>query len=786
MENQYNATSGPGSSLVVHPLAGLPAAGQPYYIAGLPYSPEGASASEQEPGLVEFWRLLLRNKKTILFSTLAGLLLGIAVGVPIKPVFRAHTSIEILNLNQDFMNTKQTDPTTTTDYSDEVSEEETQSQLLQSDVLMNRVVTKLDPNAVHASGALPMATTGWRSWLHLREKVVLTPRQQMLAKASETLRVRVQPHTRLIEITANSVDPQFAADFVNTLVQEFIKQNIESRFSTTQRTSDWLTREITDARTNLRHSEDALQSYARDSGLIFTDNDAETNVATEKLQQLQRSLSAATADRIGKQSRFELAKNSPPDSLADVLNDTGLQGVNEKINEASRQLADLTAIYNPDYSKVRRAKAELTELQQAFSKKRADILSRIETDYQQSERNEKLLQTAYVAQSREVTGQDEKTIQYNILKREVDSNRQLYDTILQQMKQASIAAALHASNVRVIDPAPLPGLPIFPNFKLNAALGLLLGLVSSIGFVAARERADRTLQMPGDMKQWCDLPELGTIPTAARIKKRSIYPAVSDGLDRKSAILEKGVLRRHVEPVELITSRMKSSLIAEAFRSTLTSILFVGENGSRPRVLVFTSTQPGDGKTTVVSNIGIALAEIRNKVLIIDADLRRPRMHRVFGVPNERGLSNLLQDDFTEENLSGLIQETGIPGLHVLTGGTPTSAASSLLHSPNLSEFLAKVRPEYNMVLIDSPPMMQTTDARVIGRLADAAVLVTRAGTTTRDALMAAKERFEQDHIRVLGYVLNSWDPKRSAGSYYYNQYKKYAYWPNSEESAAN
>jgi capsular exopolysaccharide synthesis family protein len=703
------------------------------------------------------------------------MLLGFAVGIPMTPVFRARTSIEVLNLNEDFMNMKQSNPVTTADYSDEVSEEETQAELLQGDALLRRVTTKLDPEPAHEQQKSQIAASGWRHWLHLPEPVILTPLQKSIGTASKSLKVRVSPRTRVLEITADSTNPEFAATFVNTLVHEFVLQSVEARLSNTQHTGDWLKQEIDDARKNLQSSENALQAYARDSGLIFTDPEAETNVATEKLQQLQRSLSTATADRISKESRFELAKNSPPESLADVLNDEGLQTLDDRINAALLKVADLNAVYTSDYSGVKRAKAELAALQSTFETKRADIIQKIGTDYDEAQRDEKLLEAAYVAQAREVAGQDEKTVQYNILKREVDSNRQLYDTMLQQMKQAYIASALHASNLRIVDPAVPPELPVFPNFKLNSALGLFAGFILSIAFLTAQERSDRTLQMPGEVKQWTDVAELGTIPVAAAARKRIAYRASSVGLGKRSAG-EKRLARNAdaSDPVELITFRHKPSLIAEAFRSALTSILFVGENDSRPCVLLFTSTQPGDGKTTVVSNIGIALAEIRKKTLIIDADLRRPRLHQVFGLSNERGLSNLLREEFSETKLESLIHETSIPGLSLLTGGPPASAASHLLYSPNLPALLAKAKQSYDMILFDTPPMIQITDARVIGRLADAAVLIARAGKTTRHALLVAKERFEEDHTRVLGSILNCWDPKRDVGSYYHKEYKQY------------
>jgi capsular exopolysaccharide synthesis family protein len=776
----YGSTS---TALVRHPIIPPVSYDGPNSVPTSRYGLEGQDDRDSEGVLFEYWRILSRHKTSILLSAFGGLVLGFLIGIPMKPVYRARTSLEVLNLNEDFMNMKQSSPVTTNDNSFEVSEEETQAKLLNGDALLQRVFAKLDPESALRPKRPAAALSGWRSWFHLPERVELTDRQKLLAKASDTLKVRPTPRTRVLEVTADSKDPEFAAMFVNTLVSEFVQQNMEARMSVSQKTGEWLRREIDDARARLQTSEDALQSYARESGLIFTDAE-ETNVQTEKLQQVQQSLSNATADRIAKQARFELSKNSPPDALPDILGDEGLQEANSKLIDLRRQVASLSAVFNPGYTKLQEAQADLAAMEASFKHDREEVLKRIENDYQQAAGSEKLLSAAYDAQAREVTGQSEKAIQYNILKREVESNRTLYDTMLQQTKQASIASAMRASNVRVVDPAGAPQKPVFPNFPLNSVIGLFAGLFMSVAFVTLRERADRTLQQPGDVKLWIDLPELGTIPNSStgKLAYGAYGRRTETSLDANSAAIPNRALgsRGESHKVELITWKNKPSIVAEAFRSALTSIFFVGENGSRPRVLVFTSASPADGKTTVVSNLAIATAEIRLKVLVIDADLRRPRMHEVFSLPNERGLTDLLSEEFSKRNLIDLIQETPIPGLHVLTGGPPTQSASHLLYSPNFAALLNEVKEEYDMILIDTPPMLQMTDARVAGRLADAVVLVARAGLTTRDSLLAVKERFAEDRIRVLGTILNDWDSRRStngyySGSYYGRQYGRYA-----------
>jgi receptor protein-tyrosine kinase len=235
---------------------------------------------------------------------------------------------------------------------------------------------------------------------------------------------------------------------------------------------------------------------------------------------------------------------------------------------------------------------------------------------------------------------------------------------------------------------------------------------------------------------------------------------------------------------EMVTWQQKPSIVSEAFRGVLTSILFSG-NGHRPRVLVFSSASPGEGKTTVVSNLGIALAEIETRVLVIDSDLRCPRLHQVFDLPNDRGLSTLLQKSLREGVVpESVIQKTNIPGLDVLTGGPTSHAAANLLHSPYLADILNQFRGQYGMILIDTPPMLHITDARVIGRLADAVVLVARAQQTTRDELVAAKKRFAEDHTRIMGTIFNDWDPKHSPYGLYSKgkSYYKKGYFANAAQ----
>ncbi len=722
---------------------------------GARYGAEWNDESQTEVSVVQYWRVVRRHKGTISFAALAGLLLGFLAGIPMKPVYRARTSLEVLSFNENFLNAKETNPVSSNGNTSETSAEENQAKLLQSRALLDTVSSELGYNKAAADAQPDVAPTGWRHWLHLPAPIPLTRRESLVSAAADSLKIQVTTHTHILEASVESTDRHLAADFANTLAQQFIQQSMDARWSSTERTGQWLRHEIDGARDRLRAAENALQAYARDSRLIFSDDNS--NVETEKMSGMQQVLLAATADRISKQSRFELVKASPPEALPDLLTeDPSLREITSKMNDLRREIAVLTAaVYTPKYSKVKEAQAALAILQTAFERNRADTLKRIEGDYQEALRKENLLAAAYRAQVHEVTGQSEKTIQYNILKRDVESNRQLYDNMLQQMKQAAIAAAVHVSNVRVVDKAEVPNKSILPDFRINSALGLLAGVFVSVFAVIVRDQTDRSFRRPEEIKLFTDMPVLGTIPSAvAALKLQNRFRAVLS------------------QPAGLLPLHHKASLTADAFRSTLASILFQGKNNGA-KVLVFTSANSADGKTTSTTNLALAAAEIGKRVLLVDADLRRPRIHEVFDLPNDLGLSNLLLEQLAEDRMFTCIQETAIPGLEVLTAGSAIESAPHLLYSPTLSVLLRSVRTQYDLVLIDTPPMLQMPDARIVGAIADAVVLIVRASQTDRALLVAAQQRFVEDCTNVLGAILNGWDPTQELSGYY-REYERY------------
>jgi receptor protein-tyrosine kinase len=376
-----------------------------------------------------------------------------------------------------------------------------------------------------------------------------------------------------------------------------------------------------------------------------------------------------------------------------------------------------------------------------------------------------------------VSQQAEKAIQYNMLKREVETNRQLYQATLQKGKEASVDSALQASSLRVIDRATAPLFPVKPNIILNLAMGLLAGLFLGAAFILLREFLNTSIRVPGEAPVFLSVPELGVIPASTEMGgfvgklQRLVHP--TNGFPSL-----KSDRRNDDDPerVELATWNHKPSLLAESFRASLASLLFSQANGNKTQVIAITSSSPSEGKTTVASNLGIALAEIGRRVLVVDADMRRPRLHEIFRRGNAWGLSNLLAEKIPVFDYPGetLARKTDIPNLSVVVSGPGTVNPSNLLHSTRLPELLRRLRQEYDFVLIDSPPMINLADARVLGRIADGVIMVIRSGKTRQDVASDCVQRFHADGTRVLGTILNDWNPKRSSRPYYQSYYYRY------------
>jgi polysaccharide biosynthesis transport protein len=713
--------------------------------------------------LMDYWEGIRRYKLVILAFVVAGALGALILSFLQTPMYRAHTSLEVEDLNENFQNLKDSDPTAQTPSAE--SYFQTQVKILQSREMIELVIDKLN-----LMQRMAPRKHFWSVWIHRDSNAdPALQREQVADTVQKNLTVQAWGESRTAEIFYDSSDSRLAADVANTLVKTFIDESREIRWNSTQNTAEWLTSHLKELSKNLETSEAKLQDFARSTGIILTSDKQDVaghSISEDKLKQIQDELSRAQADRTLKQAAYETIKGTPVETLSPTLNNPALQNYLVKMADLKSQLANLSATYTPEHYKVRQVQAQIADLQQAINAERANILRQSRDDYDVAQKREAMLAAAYQEQAKSVSDMAGKTIQYENLQHEVDTNRELYDALLLRIKQAGLAAAMRSSNVVVVDQAKPPVLPYRPNFPMNTALGLVTGLFVGVGVVLMRDRFNRNIESPGLSPAYLRIPELGVIPAAKLASRRfAWFPASANVPLQLKAAGQNGASKEH-------------STLAEAYRATLTSILLPTLHGEGPRVLVLTSPDPGAGKTTVTSNLGMATAEIGRRVLLIDADLRRPRLHRLFEIPNSFGLTDILRitTPLEEIPVNQLVRQTKIPELCLVPSGPTTDGLSSLLYSPRLTEFLQRVAKEFDLVLIDAPPMLHFADARVLGRHSDGVILVLRSGHTKRDAAMLARQRFDEDGTCVLGTILNSWDLKnfRSPYAYAYSDAYKY------------
>jgi len=708
-------------------------------------------------GLAEYWQILGRRKVTLLLTTVIGMIIGLLFARVHSPSYRARTLIEVEDLNEDFLNMRSVNPTASQErfQSPDVLIR-TQALIMQSRPVLERALGRLDLEARVLARKPRSPLLSWiKNSAPARENLV--PRQeQALNAVAAGLQVQPQPSSQILEVRFDSADPQLSADLVNSIAWSFTELGLERRRQASQTTSNWLNQRLAEVKTKLESTEDALQKYARGSDLIFiTDKD---NTAEERLRQLQLDLLKAQEYLFAKQSVNELVATVPPESLPEVLDDATLKEYQIQLVTLRRQLADLRSSFTDEHPKVANVKAQIAAMETALENRRGDIVSRIRNEYTAASRNEKLLSANYAAQTGVVSAEASRIAHYSVLKREVDTNRQLYDSMLQRVREADLASAIPASDTHVVEAAAPPRIPYKSNVVFDALLGSLSGMITGAVLIIRRARSYCGIQNPGQMAIELQVPELGLIPATSTQRSR-----VAGFLGRNET----------QDQLELTTWQHWPSVTSESFRFALTSILLSEKSGAKPRVLAISSANSGEGKTTVISNLGIAFARINRRVLLIDGDMRNPRLHQIFDVNNEVGLSNILAG-----NASLAVQATKIPNLFVLPSGR--GADEHLIVTGQLRQLIRRLRKEFDMVLLDTPPLLQVSDARLISHLADAVVLVV-AQHTHRTAIRLAQQRLAEDGSFLLGTILNNWNPKTGSNGYsrYYSDSYKHYYWKN-------
>jgi capsular exopolysaccharide synthesis family protein len=723
-----------------------------------PVETGSAEAGPEQGALMDLWWVVVGRKGLILTVVAVGVVLTVLATVGQTPTYQARTTIEVNPAPEVASLGKESGESGGSGHETYL---QTQVRILQSQSLRKQMRQRVarqpapprESRDQLASVREAFRIPGWRRG------------------PSEEVELRVIPveRSRMIELVAEAERPELAAHYLQLLTGEYTQTLLQTRWEAAEVTTKWLTRQLEDLRTKLEQSEGAVQRYRMSSGMLFSDD--KQSVEEAKLRQLQDELARAEVDRVAKQSAYEIAETSLAEAVPQILDNGRLSGYQVKLAELGRERAELKSMFTPEHYRVMRVEAQIREMEATLRRERETIIARLKNDFAGAKRREELLRAGVVAQGEQARDHSKQMGTYEVLKREAESNRRLYDDLLTRVKTAGLAAAIQTTNVRVVDPAEIPMAPHRPNWWGNLALGLSLSLLVAVGLVLGAENVNHSLKAPGEASYLLKLPELGVIPDMKRI------PAWSRTATSLGKVLGETDGSGVVEsPVAVLQDR--SWAIAESFRGALASILF-GKGQAAPRVVLITSVNRGEGKSTTVAHLGISLAEINQRVLLIDADMRKPQLHKTFGAANTWGLSDLLreQGSLREAPIEALAKPTAVPGLYLLPSGPGTVSISSLLYSKRSAELLERFREEFDMVIIDTPPMQYVSDARVLGRLADGVILVIRASQTLRDEALQISRRLRDDGIPVLGTILNAWDVKHKSR---YGAYR-YGYGPGEE-----
>jgi capsular exopolysaccharide synthesis family protein len=709
-----------------------------------------AAPTPKEPTLRDYWHILLRRKWAIATFLLIVMTLVSIISLRMQAKYESFGRIAVARETPEVLGLHNDSTGGIANAFDDISLLlETQVQVLRSEQLSVDVAHRLRSAA--PKGPIPDVSSNVFTPTAFKPP---TPEELSLAgRLRSSLTVTIVPRTQIIELRYKDPDPNMAARVVQAYIDCYLENNFDSKFQSIKQTTEWLTQQLSDLQSKVEVSQEKLVKYQREHNIVGVDD--KTNITTSRLDDLNKQLTDAELDRILKQTRFEGARHGDAELIAKTDSGALIGKLRDNEAEVNNKLAQLTVTYGPAYPRVQELKSQLAQTEQAIAAEQKKMLAGLQSDYVVALQREKMLRAEFEKQKSASNTLNESAIQYNILKRDVDTNRQLYEGLLQRLKEAGVVAGLKSSNITVIDPARVPKSPSEPNTPRNLALGFIIGLLGGIGLAVVIELMDNTVNLPEDVETTSGLPVIGLVPATRQIV---------DGKSKSGSGLEKLALRKPamVSPPPLLAHERPQSQIAEAYRALRTSVLL---SSTPPKVILVTSALPQEGKTTTATNLAIVLAQRGGRVLLIDGDLRRPRIHKFFKATQVSGLSTLLNG---QDDIAKVLITTPVPDLYAIFAGPTPPQPAEMLSSDQMRRHLAEWRNEFDHIVIDSPPILSVTDAALLSVEADSVLLVIRSGQTTKDALRRASDLLIQVRARVQGVVVNAIDMDQPHYYYYY------------------
>lgn len=579
-------------------------------------------------------------------------------------------------------------------------------------------------------------------------------REAAIRRAGAVLRSKIQvtPHrgSRLVSVSVSSFDRQFAARMANSVVEQYIRSNMQRRYDAGNEARNFLQGQLAEMRISLERADQALQDFAQENRVANLDERQE--MASQSLRDLNARLSDAQTRLLEYQSYREQIQSGRSIQLASVLENEAIRGLRMQMAELSTQRASMLQTFKEDYPAVVELNTRMSQIQTEIDELMRRELQVISSQYENLRAQAQTLEEAIVERENGILALSQQSVQYNILKREFETNRELYDGLLQRMKEIGLAAGIQENNISVIDPALAPGGPYHPNFMRSVLVALFLGAVIGIGLALLLEFLDTTVRRAEDFERLTSRPVLGLVPLARR-DVGAVMAGMMVPLGRRRQRTTAGVAHYSVTHIR--------STVSEAYRSLRTSLMFSTPEGM-PKTLLITSPTPGAGKTTTAINLATVIAQNGARVLVIDADLRRPRLHVEFSSRQSPGLTNRIAgvgpDKDAEGNGKSTIIGTNVPGMFIMPSGSNAPSPPELLGSARMRELLRQSTKVFDHVIIDSPPILGLADSILLASMVDGVVMVVAAGQTTKDSIRNCIRRLDQVHANLLGVAMNQVD----------------------------
>ncbi|MEP7338151.1 MAG: polysaccharide biosynthesis tyrosine autokinase [Acidobacteriota bacterium] len=715
-------------------------------------------AVEIEKNSVREYLRILRRHKWIILATLVVLVTIVTIGTMLtKPVYRAEAKLEIGKETERVMQGRQILEMESANVFNPFFLQ-TQVDILHSRDIARRVIQRLnlsDNDEFKAKGA-----EGGPE--NVREV-------QLVNNFQRRYDVAVGRQTRVISLTFDAYSPTLAADVANTVAKEYIDWSMENRLEGVTTAKEFLSKRVKEAEISLREAESDYQQYLAVHKIISTDGKGDITVdrASEQnrqLVELQNELRTAEAV-------FNRSREVAADELPQVTNDVTVQNLTQSLNKKKQELANLSAKYQPTYPAVKQVQEEIKQLETQLTDHKAKIIKNIETQYQVARKREGDLKAALGQSKSDAIQQNRESAELGLKKQKAETSRKTYEDLQGRLQQAEVESDFRPSNIRIVQRAEIPISPVKPNKILNIGLSVLIGLALGVGLAFFLEYLNNTINTAEDVERIVQLPSLGGIPSLQSLAKNKMLGgsfSAAGGNGKKSTALA-------AVNNELLSGHDPLSSFSESYRALRTSLLLSSAEHA-PRTMLITSSHPAEGKTTIVANTAISLAQTGARVLVLDADMRRPRCHKILSTKNDLGLSTYLSRDIAVDKV---IQAHDIPNLFVMAAGPVPPNPSELLSSAKMHVLVAELQDRFDHIIIDSPPVIHVTDALIISPHVDGVVIVVKSGQTPREAVQRAKQALTDVNAKIFGVVLNCID--LNTESYYYNY--KYAYYHSYEES---